>query len=297
MVPVPADVYLVSLLAAVSWGLGVVVAKRGLTLGGSSVLVAALSATCGTVLFWGVVFVRNGLGAVLELSVVAAGIFLVSGLLGSGIGRLVYYNGVNRVGATIAEACVSVNPLFAALLALVFLREPIEAIEAIGMVVIVGGLFVLSISKGGDISGWERWEVLIPLFAALFFASGHVIRRYGFVLTDTPPIEGTALNAVGALVGILAYVHATGQQEIFRVPRKTYLYFSTAGVFVALGLLFVMTGLSIGRVVVVAPLAGTAPLFAALFSMLLLADVERVTRGVIVGVLCIVIGIVLLTGA
>ena len=58
---------------------------------------------------------------------------------------------------------------------------------------------------------------------------------------------------------------------------------------------FTAFSLEAGRVAVVDSLAATAPLFTAIFSAVLLRDVERVTRGVVFGAVLVVIGAVLIT--
>jgi uncharacterized membrane protein len=64
---------------------------------------------------------------------------------------------------------------------------------------------------------------------------------------------------------------------------------------VALLAFFTAFSLDAGRVAVVDSLAATAPLFTTLFSAVLLRDVERVTRGVVLGALLVVVGVVLIT--
>jgi DME family drug/metabolite transporter len=51
-----------------------------------------------------------------------------------------------------------------------------------------------------------------------------------------------------------------------------------------------------GRIAVVDPLVATAPLFTIVFSTIWLRDLERVTKGVLAGVLLVVLGAALVTG-
>lgn len=288
--------YLFGLLAASIWALAGVIAKRGLTNGGSALLFALLSALVGTVLFWGVLVVQRGAELFAHLTPSVVAVFALAGLVSSCIGRVLHFVGIDHVGATVAQTCVTTYPMFAVLLALLVIGESIRLVELFGMLVIVIGLVVLSLSKGGDIGGWRGWELLIPISAALLFGIGDVVRRYGFLATEATPIEGTALNSLAALTGFVSYVLVTEKRDVIRVPRRAYRYVVVAALLTPLGLLSLMTGLSLGRVIVVAPLAGTTPLFTIVFGYLLIRDLERITGGIVVGSVFIVLGIYLITG-
>lgn len=285
-----------SLAAALLWGMSPVVAKRGLAASGSALLVALFTTITGTVLLFGAVLVVEGPGRAFSgLSVEQMAIFALGGVIGTSVGRLAHYTGIHRVGASIENAGSNSYPMWASIIALLVLGEPILPNEAVGMVVVVAGLVILSLSKGGDVSGWRRRDLIFPLTAALAFGVGNVIRRYGFVTTPATPLEGAALNALAATVGIAVYLLITGNYDVIYASRRVYAYFTVAGLLVPLGLLALMTALSRGRVVVVVPLAGTAPLFTTIFSYFLLDDLERVTRDVLVAVVMVIAGIGLLS--
>lgn len=289
--------YLFGLIAAIIWGLSAVVAKRGLANGGSALLLAFLSASVGSVLFWGLLVVERGAQVFAHLTPTVVGIFVVAGLTASCIGRATHFVGIERVGPTVANTCVTAHPMFAVTIALLVIGEPVRLVEAAGMLVIIGGLILLTFSKGGDVGGWNRWEVLIPIGAAFLFSVGDVLRRYAFVTTGASPVEGAALNSFAAFAGFLAFILLDGRYGVFRVSRTGYRDIAIAAILTPVGLLSLLTGLSLGRVVVVVPLAATVPLFTIAFSYLLIRDLERVTWGIVVGSLGIVFGIYLITGA
>jgi uncharacterized membrane protein len=68
-----------------------------------------------------------------------------------------------------------------------------------------------------------------------------------------------------------------------------------AGLGENVGVLFVLFALSLGPVSVVTPLNGTAPLFVLVLAFLFLKDVERLTGRLVLGTVCIVLGVFLLT--
>ena len=68
-----------------------------------------------------------------------------------------------------------------------------------------------------------------------------------------------------------------------------------AGLGENVGVLFVLFSLSLGQVSIVTPLYGTAPLFVLVLAFLFLKDVERLTGRLVLGTVCIVLGVFLLT--
>jgi len=70
-----------------------------------------------------------------------------------------------------------------------------------------------------------------------------------------------------------------------------------AGVAENAGVCLVIVALSLEQVSVVAPLAGTAPLFVLPLSYIFLRGVEALTGRIVAGALLIVAGVVLLTGS
>lgn len=284
------------LLAALFWGTAPVVMKRGFSYGGRPMEAAAVVVTTGFVMLWGTVLATQGpTDFAPGLDPVGYAIFLVGGLVGTALGRITNFTGIDRVGASVNSAVVSTNPLFATVLALVFLGELVSATQAAGVVVVVLGLVALTASRGGDLTGWTLRDLAFPLVAALAYASGGVIRRYGLTTTPAAPLEGATLNETAALVGILGYLLAREGGALPRLPARAVGYFVVAGVFNVLGVLMLFVGLERGRVALVVTLAGTSTLFATGLSALLLTDLERVTRGVALGALLVVAGVVLIT--
>lgn len=287
--------YLFPLFTAVLWGLGPIPAKRGLDHGGGPFLIATVIVLTGNVIFWSAVLVTTSGEPFSRVPAQGVGLFLAAGLIGTVLGRLADYTGVDRVGTSIARAVASTSPLFATVLAFVFLGELITSRQAVGVVIVVAGISVLTFSRGGDVEGWRARDVLFPLAAAIFFAIGYVIRRYGLVTTPATALEGTALNEAAALIGLFAYLIARGGVDTLVAPVKTYSYFLVTGVLSSIGLLSFFVGLNLGRVAIVSSLVGTSPLFTTVFSYVFIRDLERVTRGIAIGAGMVVIGVVLVT--
>lgn len=279
-----------SLVAAVFFGAEGVLAKRGIEAGASPLVVSLTVATVSTIVF--------GIGAVgfSELTVLTGhsladvGVFFVAGIVGSGLGVLVTYQGVDRVGASVNTAVVNSRPLVVAILGFVVLSESLDLTTIGGIVVLVLGLAFVSLSRGGDVRGWKSIDLLFPFFAAMLFAIGNVLRRYGLTRTDIPLVEGIAVNAFGGLVVLGGYVLLFRRDVILGATRRSYAWSVVTGCCTASALLAMFFAFERERVAIVDSIIATAPLLSLLLTVLLLRDFERVTRRITVGVVLIVVG-------
>lgn len=160
----------------------------------------------------------------------------------------------------------------------------------------VAGL-VLHSSRGSDVSEWTHHDLLFPL-AATAFAVGNVRHRDGLTGTDAPAVQGPDINETAALIALAGFLLARRPDVYEPLPMRGWLTFLAAGKIGVLCLLMLFVGRTVGRVAIVAILAGTATLFATVFTyllLLLLEDVERITPRVLVGAVLVVAGAWLIT--
>jgi uncharacterized membrane protein len=291
----PGEVLLLALGSGVAFGLGPVFSKRGLATAGDWMANTVIVVGTRAALFWAVLLGTTRLDALLGVVPATAGAFAVAGLA-IGVGRFMFYKGVDDVGSTLANAFVNTRPLFAVLLAVLLLGETATLRTVAGVLAIVAGLVALSLSKGGDVSGWERADLVLPLGAAGLFAAGNVARRFGFTGTDITTLQAVAIGDLVAFL-LVATVATIGREQapgVSRVAAGNFLLSglcSTAGIF----MLFSAFSLDGGSVAVVDPLSATAPLFTTIFAVVLLRDIERVTLGTVFGIAVVVVGVALLT--
>jgi drug/metabolite transporter (DMT)-like permease len=289
------DVMAFALLPAVLWGFAPIVSKKGMAAGGTSLQASLVVVVVDTAIYWTALVALRGGDPLGGLSLATVGIFAFAGLVGTSLGRLAVFTGVDRVGASVNSAGVSTRPLFATGLAILWLGEPVTLPTVLGITVLVAGLVVLTLAKGGDISGWEPYELLFPVAAACAFAVGNVVRKFGLDATPATTLQAVTVNETAALLGLAGYALATNRRDVFGMPRRTYGLFAVSGTITAVALLSLFEAFSRGPVAVVDPLAGTAPLFTTVFAAFLLRDLEQVTRGVVAGAGLIVVGAGLIT--
>lgn len=285
-----------ALVPAILWGFSPVFEKRGMAAGGSSLQGALIVVIVDSVLYMLAMIARQGLDLFASVSLRAVVVFGGAGLVGTALGRLAVFRGVDKVGASINSAGISTRPLFASLLAAALLGERVTIVTLFGILILVLGLVVLTTSKGGDLSGWRPIHILYPLAAAAAFGLGNVMRRFGLqTFPDTTLLEAVALNEIAALLVLGSYAVVARRDDLRHAPRATYGYFAGSGTLTAVALLSLYAALDRGTVVIVDPISATAPLFTTLFAEILLSDLERVTRGVVVGAGLVVVGAVIIT--
>lgn len=272
-----------------------VVAKLGLEGGGSSLQVALVVAGVDAVVYWVVLLGQKGSGAFAGLPPVAIAAFAGAGIVAAVFGRLASFTGIHRVGASINSAGISTRPLFATILAFVLLAEAVALPVVAGIVVLVGGLVVLSLSKGGDVGGWKPHELLFPVGAAAAFALADVVRRFGLTTTPATALQGVTLNETAGGLVLAAYLLLRRRDDLGLVSRETWGYFVASGLLNALSFWLLFVALQTGPVAVISSLVATTPLFTTVFAYALLGDLERVTGGVVVGALLVVVGAGLIT--
>lgn len=283
-------------LAALFLGVEGILGKRGMEAGGNPILVSLLVAVVSMLIFGGIAVADSTVAAVAARHPLGIAAFLLAGAVASGLGVLAIWQGVHRVGASVNTAVVNSRPLFATALGYLFLAESLPPAAVLGVVVLVAGLALIGLSRGGDVRGWAAPSLLFPLAAALLFASGNVLRRYALSRTAIPLFEGIAINAVGGLVVLGAYVLVSGRLSVLRAPRRAYAWFTLTSLSTAGALLALFFALERARVAIVDSIAGTAPLFTLALAAVFLGDVERVTRRLVAGAVLVVVGVVLIVG-
>jgi uncharacterized membrane protein len=287
------DVYFFALLPALLWGINPIFNKKGIVRGGTPLQGALVVVSVGVGCYLLGLTLLGDIFGMASLSLSGVFIFLLSGVVGAGA-WLASFIGVDRVGASISTAGFNTHPLFATAVALVFLGEQLSTQTVLGIVILVGGLTLVGVSKGGDRSGWELYELVFPLSASAAYALSNVVRRYGLTRTDITTLEAITINASATLVVLLIYAAVTRDRKIVPPPASRRA-FALSGLLSAGALFFLFEAFDRGSVAVVSALSGLSPAFATIVAAVLLADVERVTRGVVAGAALVVCGTTLIT--
>lgn len=137
-----------------------------------------------------------------------------------------------------------------------------------------------------------RTGVLYALLATILWGMAPVFEKLGLV--HISPLAGltirtAAVTVILVMLALLTRVHT----EILRADGRTVLFLIISGILAGLlGTWSYFKALKHGEASLVVPLVGAYPLFALLFSLLLLGEKLTVQKGI--GVILIVSGVMLL---
>ncbi len=273
-----------ALLTAICYASALVSARRGLKYS-TPATVTCVSVLVQIVTLWGGLFLSGGVPPVSPTPVL---LFAFVGVTQLGV-RLLAYTGVQKIGASRSSALQGVSPLIAAGVAILFLRERPSAAVAAGTVMVVAGIILVSWRSEEQIPTFRWWHLLFPLGAACLTGMNHPIRRYALSLSNEPLFFAAVMGTVSA-ISFLGYLAASPPSDRLVWSRKALWPFLLTGISETLSILLIVTALSIGSVVVVAPIAATYPVWALLGTVLFLRDVEQINLFTVVGTVSVVAG-------
>jgi drug/metabolite transporter (DMT)-like permease len=201
---------------------------------------------------------------------------------------------VLKIGASRSSALQSISPLVAAAIAIAVLQESVTALIMSGTVLVVIGIALVSWKAEKELPSFRWWHLLLPVGAACLTGMNHPMRRYALSLSNEP-LFFAAFMGVVSLAGFPIYMAIAPQGQPLVWSRKAVWPFLCTGVFETVSIVLIITALSVGPVVVVAPLAATYPVWALIGAKLFLRDVEQITLKVVIGILSVVAGTVAIT--
>ena len=273
-------------ITAICYAAALVSSRRGLQYSTPDT-VTLVSILVQNITLWSAVFFTGGIPRV---SWTAVGIFCIVGTFQMGV-RLLAYTGVLKIGASRSSALQSISPLISATLAIAILKEPATSPIIGGTFLVVCGVMLVSWKAERELPSFRWWHLLLPIGAACLTGMNHPLRRYAFSLSNEPFFFSAFMGLV-SLVGFSIYRLVSPRRQTLEWNRSGLWPFFWTGVFETFSILLIMTSLSLGRVVVVAPIASTYPVWALIGAKLFLRNVEKITVKTMLGILSVVAGTV-----
>jgi drug/metabolite transporter (DMT)-like permease len=244
---------------------------------------------CNVVSFAVVVALRHGS---YQPKLSSLGAFTGAGLVGTLLGTGLYYAGIERIGASRADAIKASQPMTAVLFAILVLGEHVTLLNGAGTVLVVVGVVVLLSEHGASspASGRLGTGVLYSIGASVAFGLEPIFATYGFEI-GTPVFVGLFVKTATATVGLLWLLRWQDDLTVLTVwdalRTKWYL---VAGVANTLSLVAYYYALTVAPVAVVMPLTQVSPLLVILLSYRYLPDLEGITGRIVAGGVCVVVG-------
>jgi drug/metabolite transporter, DME family len=279
-----ATAQLIALITSVFYASALVSARAGMPYS-TPTTVTLVSILMQNLLLWSAIFVTGGIH-----SVPLAGILLFTlvGLFQLAV-RLLAYTGVEKIGASRSSALQSVSPLISAAIAITFLGEPTTLLIILGTCLVVVGIILISWKPERELSSFRWWHLLLPVGAAVLTGINHPIRRYVLTMANEP-LFFSALMGTVSLGGFLIYYALSPRSLRLRWNRRAIGPFLATGFCETISILLIITAISMGRVVIVAPIAASYPVWSLILAAIFLRDVESVNRKVVAGVVSVVAG-------
>lgn len=225
----------------------------------------------------------------LTLNVLAIVLFAIGGLLSLGIGRLLYFISINKIGVARSSAIVGSSPVFKVILSIPILAEKPTTTTILGATSVTIGIILASGAKEFKL---EK-AVAIALAATLSYALSNIISKAGLQIEPDPYLSAQ-VGATTSLIFFLIYMICTNQKNNIKIPKTSLLYFITTGIVMSIGWLSMMTALKLGAVSIVTTIVYSYPLFTLLLTRLLMKEEKFGTRE-IVGAITIILGVAVVT--
>jgi DME family drug/metabolite transporter len=137
---------ILAIVAACCWSWSAILARLGLNTG--------IKASAGTFvsiissfLLVAVLALTTGFDDVVHLAPMALVWFGLIGIINYVLGRQFNYASINRIGVVRASPLFSTSPLFAMILAVIFIGEVVNPAIVIGTIIIVGGIYLVVSSQ------------------------------------------------------------------------------------------------------------------------------------------------------
>ena len=279
-----ATAQVLALITSIFYASALVSARAGMRYS-TPTTVTLVSILIQNLLLWSAIFVTGGVHTVPLIGIL---LFTVVGIFQLGV-RLLAYTGVEKIGASRSSALQSVSPLISAAIAVAILGEPTTPLIVLGTCLVVAGIVLISWKPERQLADFRRWHLLLPIGAAFLTGINHPIRRYVLTMADEPLFFSALMGSV-SLVGFLIYFAASRRSQRLVWNRKAIGPFLATGVCETMSILMIITAISMGRVVIVAPIAASYPVWSLIQSAIFLRDVEPINWKVITGIVSVVAG-------
>lgn len=285
---------LVAVVSAAMYAVSFIVARRGLRYS-TPATVTTFSMVFQAGIFSAAVAIRGGIP---DFSWYALSLMVAAGSLQPFVRQLTY-RGMQTIGAARSGSLRATHPFWAGIIAISLLGEELTLPVFLGNVTVVGGIAAISRESAratGDKADSPGWYVLVPLAAAVMAGIAFPLRRAALTLTPEPVFFTAVTGTVGlALLGITQAVPGLAQRYVW--DRRAFWPFVAAGLFEGVSAGGILYALNAGEVIVIAPITATLPMWILLGTVIFLRDMERVTRGTVLGTVLVVMGIILVSVA
>ena len=272
-----------ALLASVMFGISNVAARRGLKYADPQ---AGACVSIGVCALW---FLACAPWWWMDAQWLTPGfwVFVLNGLFHPMLSIYLAYEANERAGATVAATFAATAPLFAAVIAVMFIGETVTLGVGLGTALTVAGIMRLSWSPGAYRAAL-RSALLFASGAALIRAGNQGLTKFGLELLPNAIFAALVSFSVAFIGTVIIYRCRFGT---FPLPmaRRGVQNFAVAGTGIAVAIWGMFSALGMGDIVVVSPIVTSFPIFTLLAAVAV--GEERATWLVVSAVLMVVAGV------
>lgn len=230
----------------------------------------------------------------------------VGGVLGTFMGRYANLRGVRLVGATRASAFMTGTPLVAAIAGWFVLAEDIEALDAVGGLIVIAGLLAVVRARANPTSMLDgvatvadpktrRVGFISAAAAPVFFGLSFVVKKWGLLRYDDA-VLGAFLGTAAALI-VVVLIDISARRLARRALenfRTIPWWFVAAGIAMSGGLLTQFAAFAHLEAWLVGVLQSTQGVFALLMGWIFIREEERIDGWVVTSVVLVAAGVILI---
>jgi len=258
-----------------------------------SVAVSILRSLIGGSLLLVWVLAVGGLATLAAVPPGTLALLAVSVVIAIGVGDVAFFESARYLGLASAMTVTMTYPLIGAVLAAIFLDEPITVAIAAGSLVTLSGLALIVFTRQSDRPHGERTGLGLAAAtaASVAWAVSLLLLKPAMGSLDAVTAQAVRLPLAGLV--LLATPWGWGAAtQMGRAGRGVFVRVALLGAITAGSSVLFVTGVKLADVAVAAVLSSTSPLFAIPLGLIFLG--ERLTTRAVLGTLVTVVGLALL---
>ena len=222
----------------------------------------------------------------------AVPIFAAVGLVFPALLTLLTFAANRSLGPVVTASLGNISPMFAVLLAVVMLGEPLRWWQFAGLLLIVAGVLVITVTRTQDMRNWRTWALLLPLGAAAIRGVIPPVIKVGLDIWPNPVAAGLT-GYIFSSVTVLMVERFRNGRFIVKGPLPGRVWFAVTGICNGIGTLLLYAAVGAGRVSVVAPIVASYPIITVGLNMLVFGWTQGALR-LALGTALTVCGVVLI---
>ncbi|MEW6671824.1 MAG: DMT family transporter [Thermodesulfobacteriota bacterium] len=291
---------LLAVLSGLAFAVSNVYIRQGVHRAGESFSVIPISAFLGTVAFGMPLLISGEIDHLKNLTYTGAAALAAAGIFHFILGRIFAYNSFRLIGANRAAPILSLNILFATLLGIFFLDEPLSAALGIAILLIFFGLILIGTTgksekeTKGIIEGSLIVGIFAGLAAGLCWGISPAFVKIGLKEIKSPLLATFVSYISAAVIASILLVFKDNHIKLRGLQRQSFLPLFWGSLAVAVAQLLRYTAINFTSISIVTALMGTWTLFIYPLSFFINRGIEPFTRRVISGAFLTLAGVFLI---